>query len=188
MVCASWQHAMNSALRCVCRSDWTQKCPVNPKPADLTQVLVSIKLFSRDHACQCNAEGSVSEPGISVPQPLAAEGVSNPDSHHAFSGSFTDGARESDFGCQFRRFGPHYISEGETFVSFWAGFSVSCLYCRTIMYFCEFPLNGGLILRAICDPQQLQSQQSERGSFLVYNSILQLIIESQRYNIHQMRN
>lgn len=71
---------------------------------------------------------------------------------------------------------------------FWAGFSVSCLYCRTIMYFCEFPLNGGLILRAICDPQQLQSQQSERGSFLVYNSILQLIIESQRYNIHQMRN
>ncbi len=118
MVCASWQHAMNSALRCVCRSDWTQKCPVNPKPADLTQVLVSIKLFSRDHACQCNAEGSFSEPGISVPQPLAAEGVSNPDSHHAFSGSFTDGARESDFGCQFRRFGPHYISEGETFVSF----------------------------------------------------------------------
>lgn len=90
---------------------------MNPKAADLTQVLVSFKLFSRDHACQCNAEGSVSEPGISVPQPLAAEGVSNPDSHHAFSGSFTDGARESHFGCQFRRFGSYYISEGETFVS-----------------------------------------------------------------------
>lgn len=90
---------------------------MNPKPADLTQVLVAFKLFSRDHAGQCNAEGSLSEPGISVPQSLPAEGVSNPDSHHAFSGSFTDGARESHFGCQFRRFGPYYISEGETFVS-----------------------------------------------------------------------
>ncbi|XDV18333.1 hypothetical protein PO909_024046 [Leuciscus waleckii] len=54
--------------------------------------------------------------GVS-PASLPAEGVSNPDSHHAVSGSFTDGARESHFGCQFRRFGPYYISEGETFLS-----------------------------------------------------------------------
>lgn len=50
---------------------------------------------------------------------------------------------------------------------FWAGFSVSCLYYVTIVCFCEFPLNRGVILRAICDPRHLQSQRSHHARLIL---------------------
>lgn len=72
---------------------------------------------------------------------------------------------------------------------FWAGFSVSCLYCRTIMYFCEFPSEQKADITRHLWPQQLQSQQSHHALLILsLYSILQLLTESQRYNIHQMRN
>lgn len=74
----------------------------------------------RDHACERHAEsrGRLSESGGAVPQPFPAQGAPNADSPHAVARCGADGARESHFGCELRRFGSYYLSQSQAFLSF----------------------------------------------------------------------